>query len=178
MDTMEIEGISLILKPKNFEEGIEVDLNLAIMSGFVKNMVTDEDGVYLPITDENKNIPLPNVTKEILELVLKFLYYYRDHNFEDIKKPLVSSKMKDIVKDEWYVEFTKVDNNILFELIMAANYLDIPKLLDLCCAKVATQIKGKTPEQIRARFNIKNDFTPEEEKLVRQENEWCEDTES
>lgn len=34
---------------------------------------------------------------------------------------------------------------------------------------------GKTPEDIRKTFGIKNDFTPEEEEQVRKENEWCEE---
>ena len=37
---------------------------------------------------------------------------------------------------------------------------------------VAEMIRGKTPEEIRTHFNIKNDFTPEEEEQVRRENEW------
>lgn len=41
--------------------------------------------------------------------------------------------------------------------------MDIKPLLDLTCAKVASMIKGKTPEEIRKTFNIVNDFTPEEE---------------
>ena len=45
-------------------------------------------------------------------------------------------------------------------MILAANYMDIKSLLDLCCAKVASLIKGKTTEEIRKTFNIKNDFTP------------------
>jgi S-phase kinase-associated protein 1 len=35
--------------------------------------------------------------------------------------------------------------------------------------------KGKTPEEIRVTFNIVNDFTPEEEKQVREENKWTEE---
>ena len=36
-------------------------------------------------------------------------------------------------------------------------------------------IKGKTPEEIRKSFNIKNDFTEEEEAQVRKENQWSEE---
>ena len=41
------------------------------------------------------------------------------------------------------------DQEMLFELILAANFMDIKPLLDLACAKVASMIKGKTPEDIR-----------------------------
>lgn len=51
-------------------------------------------------------------------------------------------------------------------LLQAANYLDIKGLLDVTCKTVANMIKGKTPEEIRKTFNIKNDFTEEEEAQV------------
>ncbi|KAL6219175.1 hypothetical protein ACLB2K_012381 [Fragaria x ananassa] len=54
-----------------------------------------------------------------------------------------------------------------------ANYLNIKELLDLTCQTVADMIKGKTPEEIRRIFNIRNDFTPEEEAEVRKENQWA-----
>jgi len=53
-----------------------------------------------------------------------------------------------------------------FVCVQAANYLDIKGLLDVTCKTVANMIKGKTPEEIRKTFNIKNDFTPAEEEQV------------
>lgn len=73
----------------------------------------------------------------------------------------------------WDTEFTKVDQGTLFELILAANYLNIKSLLDLTCITVANMIKGKSPEEIRKTFNIENDFTPEEEEEVKRENQWA-----
>ncbi|VAH54324.1 unnamed protein product [Triticum turgidum subsp. durum] len=70
-------------------------------------------------------------------------------------------------------EFVKVDQATLLDLILAANYLNIKGLLDLTCQTVADMIKGKTPEEIRKTFNIKNDFTPEEEAEIRRENQWA-----
>jgi len=73
----------------------------------------------------------------------------------------------------WDAEFVNVDQATLFELILAANYLNIKCLLELTCQSVANMIKGKTPEEIRKTFGIKNDFTPEEEEEVRRENQWA-----
>ena len=75
--------------------------------------------------------------------------------------------------DPWDKEFCKVEQEDLFKLILAANFLDIKPLLELGCKTVANMIRGKTPDEIRKTFNIKNDFTPEEEEQIRKENEWC-----
>jgi S-phase kinase-associated protein 1 len=71
---------------------------------------------------------------------------------------------------------TKVDQGTLFELILASNYLHIRSLLDVCCKTIAKMCKGKSPEEIRKTFNIKNDFTPEEEEQIKKENMCCEDS--
>ena len=75
----------------------------------------------------------------------------------------------------WDQEFLKADQGTLFELILATDYLDIKGLLDVTCKTVANMIKGKTPEEIQKTFNIKNDFTEEEEAHVHKENQWCEE---
>jgi hypothetical protein len=43
--------------------------------------------------------------------------------------------MSEIV-GQWDAEFIDVDQELLFELILTANYMDIKPLLDLACAKV------------------------------------------
>ncbi|KAH7511858.1 hypothetical protein FEM48_Zijuj12G0027200 [Ziziphus jujuba var. spinosa] len=73
----------------------------------------------------------------------------------------------------WDTNFAKVDQATLFDPILAANYLNIKSLLDLTCQTVADMSKGKTPEQIRETFHIKNDFTPEEEEAIRKESQWA-----
>jgi S-phase kinase-associated protein 1 len=82
--------------------------------------------------------------------------------------------MSDIVP-EWYARFLDIEQEVLFELILAANQLEIKALLDLTCASVASLIKGKSAEEIRRQFNIVNDFTPEEEAQIREENKWVEE---
>ena len=73
------------------------------------------------------------------------------------------SRKKTTDIEDWDQKFMQVDQEMLFEIILAANYMDIKALLDVGCKTVANMIKGKTPEEIRKLFNIVNDFTPEEE---------------
>ncbi|GJY81421.1 S-phase kinase-associated protein 1-like, SKP1/BTB/POZ domain protein [Tanacetum coccineum] len=55
----------------------------------------------------------------------------------------------------------------------AANYLNIGRLLKLMCKTVADMAIGKSVQQIRDHFNIKNDLTPEEEAKIGLENAWA-----
>lgn len=60
--------------------------------------------------------------------------------------------------DKWEREFLDIDHATLFQLILAANYLDVQSLLDLCCKHVADIIKGKSAEEIRSEFRVDDDF--------------------
>jgi len=75
----------------------------------------------------------------------------------------------------WDKEFFNVQQNELFDIILAANYLDIKPLFDAGCKTVADMIKGKTPDEIRDLFHIKNDFTPEDEERIRNAPDWLVD---
>ena len=60
-----------------------------------------------------------------------------------------------------------MDLNVIFELVLAANYLDIKPLLDLTCKHIAGITQGKTPEDFRNYMGIEGDLTPEEEEHYR-----------
>mmetsp|Transcript_87226 Transcript_87226/g.241929 ORF Transcript_87226/g.241929 Transcript_87226/m.241929 type:complete len:168 (+) Transcript_87226:94-597(+) len=161
-------GAAELVKLKSSQgEIFEVEPEVACMSTLIKNMVDDSG------TDEE--IPLPNVKTSILSKVIDFCKHHKDCPPEEIQKPLKSPSLIECGVSEWDNDYVNIEQDFLFELILAANYLDIKSLLDLTCAKVASMIKGKTPEEIRKQFNIVNDFTPEEEAQVREENRWCED---
>eukprot|EP00542_Grammatophora_oceanica_P012182 CAMPEP_0194032636 /NCGR_PEP_ID=MMETSP0009_2-20130614/5528_1 /TAXON_ID=210454 /ORGANISM="Grammatophora oceanica, Strain CCMP 410" /LENGTH=166 /DNA_ID=CAMNT_0038673137 /DNA_START=145 /DNA_END=645 /DNA_ORIENTATION=+ len=150
-------------------DSFDVNIDVAKMSELVKSMIEDggED-------EEVADFPLPNVKANILAKVIEFCAHHKEEPMTEIEKPLKSQNMADVVQ-KWYADFVDLEQVVLFELILAANYMDIKPLLDLTCATVASMIKGKTPEEIRTTFNISNDFSPEEEAQVREENKWCEE---
>lgn len=71
---------------------------------------------------------------------------------EEIEKPL-KGKIEDVICD-WDKKYLEMDQALLIEVITGSNYMNIKPLLDLTCAKVASMIKGKSPEQIREMFGI------------------------
>jgi len=154
-----------------------VEQGEAIQSELVKQMIGDNDDVVVldGVHTVVEAAPLINVKKAILSKVVDYMRYHKDITAEQIQKPLKSTNLKECGVSDWDADFVSMPQETLFELILAANYLDIKPLLDLTCAQVASMIKGKTTEEIRKQFNIVNDFTPEEEAQVREENRWCED---
>ena len=147
-------------------EAIAVEEEIATMSVLVKSMIDDSG------TDED--IPLPNVKKATLEKVVTFCEHHKEEPLQDIEKPLKTNNIRDVVSP-WYGDFVDVKIEELYEIILAANYLDIKPLLEVTCAAVAAMMKGKSIEEIRELFNIENDFTPEEEEQIREENKWAEE---
>jgi len=154
----------------NDDQVFEVDVEIAKASMTIKTMLED---LGMDESDDEP-VPLPNVTAPILEMVIKWATQHKDDPPPPEDEEDKKDKRTDNI-DPWDQEFLKVDQQVLFELILAANYLDIKVLLDTCCKTVANMIKGKTTEELRKIFNIKNDLTPEEEEQIRKENEWCED---
>lgn len=164
-------------------ERFVVDRKIAERSLLLKNYLQDlnndlrdaEGGEVDEESDEEDNeivMPVPNVRSSVLQKVIEWAVHHKDSNFPDEED---DDSRKAAPVDPWDREFLKVDQEMLYEIILAANYLNIKPLLDAGCKVVAEMIRGRTPEEIRRTFNIVNDFTPEEEAAIRRENEWAED---
>jgi S-phase kinase-associated protein 1 len=133
-------------------DGLELSVSRenAMLNRTLAGMLEDLENVAV--------VPLPQVSGKILQKIAEF---GRLHRHTEQPDPM------SLELAEWQQQFMRVDQQTLLELLLAANYLENEALLELCSKTVALMIKGKSVEQIRETFNIKNDFTPEEEAQVR-----------
>lgn len=102
----------------------------------------------LDLKEKNNSTPtfqVPHVTPYILEIVLEF---QQDH-LEDAEFDEKNFKVEDI--DE---EFMEMPNEDLLQLTMAADILQLPRLIRTCAEVMAKRIEGKTPEEINALFDV------------------------
>ena len=71
-----------------------------------------------------------------------------------ISVPLKSLDLSKLVQ-KWYAEFARIDDvHATFELVAAANYMEIGPLLDLIMFNVNLFIHGRSPGEICEIFNL------------------------
>merc|ERR1712072_1488239 len=119
MDEDEVTKVTL---KSSDDETFEVEQEVANMSETIKNLIEDAAA-------DNDVIPLPNVSGKDLGKVIEYCKFKVNSKKKNSDGVLVS---EDEVKN-WETEFVKVDQGTLFQLILAANYLNIKDLLDLTC---------------------------------------------
>ena len=145
----------LITLVSSDNQKIDIDSESAQKSNLLKGLISDFNVRQEPVQ-------LPDIKFDILKKVVEYLTYYKSKNPRDIPKPMPSANLSEVI-DDWDVKFiNSIELESVFDLINAANYMDIPSLLDLSCAKIASLMKGKTSQEIRTMFNIECDLTDEE----------------
>ena len=133
-------------------------------SKLIKNLLQDYP--------EEAEIPLTEVKTSTLKKIKEYLEYYQDKEPSAIPKPLYSNDFKGNGISEWDVSFIDVATDQIFDLLTAANYMDIQSLLDLAAAKVASIIKGLTPDYINNKFALPT-LSGDEEKKIFEDTQWC-----
>ncbi|UJR20392.1 hypothetical protein I4U23_023523 [Adineta vaga] len=116
-------------------------------------------------------IKLPLVNASILKSVIDFCEHHKndpeaeisddddddDDNNNNITKKNVQELKQRKPVSEWdraFIQRFSVRDESLFDIVTAANYLDIPILLNTICKSIIYLIKGKTSEEIREIFKI------------------------
>jgi len=122
--------------------------DVALLSVTVGNMLNN---ISLSSEGGGSAIPLTNLNGKTLEKVIEYCTYHKDN-------PVPPRSEDDYSVDnisEWDLKFIDVEIPFLFDLVLAANYLDITSLLDLGCKAIAKHIIGKSAEEIEETFRIK-----------------------
>ncbi|CAJ0934332.1 unnamed protein product, partial [Mesorhabditis belari] len=128
--------------------------------------LTDDEAI-----SKMEPMALPNVSNESLYYIVRWCEQHRncpawveDQWWENV----YNDKMR-----QWEKEFmAEMTSDALYDVYMAASYLDIKCLLDHCAQAFADMVQGKSPEEIREIWGLENDFTPEEEEEIKYENPW------
>eukprot|EP00483_Globobulimina_turgida_P012121 UN12143 len=137
-------------EPKSFE----VSKKCAELSKFVTTILEgDSDATVIEIRQ---------VPPETLAHVVTYLQHHKGKEPDPLPCPVRSIHMNQIVSDKWDATWIDAfDKKTIFEVILAANYMDIKSLLHLGCAKIATLIKQLDQKEI-------NRIIEEEEKYRRE----------
>ena len=152
------------------------DIDPARKSVSIRTMLEDLGVEKNNDEDEVKVVlPLPNIDSEVLRKVIDWCEQHK--NVPEPEKEEESKdgerKQKQIVKLEgWDEEFMSTINylneqgqSILFDVIIAANYLHIQGLIDITTMEVARKMESCTgPEEIRKTFNLENDLETDDNK--------------
>ena len=160
----EISEIKIIVK-----EGKEISISkkAAELSELLKSAMIEYP--------KETSFPLNELDEKNGELIKEYLTHYNGEPPKEIEKPITSNDIKNLT-DEWSSTFIdKLSVEDLSNLTVAANYMGINSLLDLCCAKVATLCKDKTEDDIFKLFKITETFNEEEKNKIKSENKWIEE---
>ncbi|KAK7401620.1 hypothetical protein VNO78_13239 [Psophocarpus tetragonolobus] len=135
-----------------------------VEASIAKEMETVQSFIEECGRDPSEVIPLHNVSSRELSRIVRYcsehLRLARDGDIKGTKE-----------FDNRFVAALSLYE--MKELVLAANYLNMKKLLDFLSASIAEVIKNKSVEFVREFFGVDNDYTPEEEHQYRSLHAWA-----
>ena len=142
-EIIDTKSIEYIIEYMNKIDGEERVLRLEKIK--MKELKTSNNANYNNFSEIIKMI---KIDKMIKKTEIKFGINLYKWNCET--KYMLREKFTN--NDHWEFEFVnKIAKNrrVFYNLMYTLNYLDIPELLNICCAKIITQIEGLPIERIR-----------------------------
>jgi len=138
----DVDDILILISCDEPPQRFEISRKAALMCNLVKSILEGDA--------QAKQIEIKKVQGNILSLIVQYLKHHNGKKPAEIAKPIRSVKMERIVEDKWDADYINdMSKKTIFQVILGANYMDLPSLLHLGCAKIATLIKGKSPDEIK-----------------------------
>jgi len=152
------------LLPSDSDEGITVSRSVACFMRLVQSVAEEDDSDNEDDEQQEKlEIPLAKVDAESLALIVEFAEKklaaagpeLDGLKFSEVPRPLsgpLSETESISEEDATFMDEIANDLDKLFRLTNAVNFVDCPPLLELCTARIAQMLIGKTPKEIREIF--------------------------
>lgn len=145
-------------------ERFEVDRDVIEPMSNINSMIEDlgdQDG-------DDRPIPLTRVAGPVFHFILAYAIEYqkmKDKMTEEAanngEEGTTTPKQKATDPFPWEMKHLTIhEKPALFDIILAANFLNFKPLLDATTKHVANMIRGKTPDQIREEFNVQKPKSP------------------
>merc|ERR1712154_76366 len=142
LDEMDLDE-SITLTSKDSKD-FKITKKNAFVSVLVKTSIENDQSAV--------KVPLPGVKGDILQLVYDYMVHHVGVEPPIVESPLKSTTMSEVCSDKWDAKFIDDIGELrqdLYDLILAANYMDIKSLLHLGLAKVASLIKGQPLDKLK-----------------------------
>ena len=99
----------------------------------------------------NDVIPLPRVESPVLDKVLGFM---RHHGDDGEPEDRADASVPPEYRTEWDRAFLAVNETELFDIAMAANYMDVRSLFNAVVSRIASLTGNRSIEEIREIFHL------------------------
>jgi hypothetical protein len=146
----------------------EIDNDAAILSGLLRTIALvdphQQDGA----------VGINVHSAEAMDVIVTYINHYKSMlPFSRISRPLYNTDLRlSGVNDFDASLIESLSLNLVRSVLVAADYLDIPSLTELCCARLAAYIKTVPLTQMMQRLGI-TELSAAWAEITRKKHPWC-----
>ena len=154
LEEIEDEDVLLYLSCNN-DMIFSVNKKYALISNLIKTTIMCDANAGLT---KDKSIRISKSNTKCLSLIIDYMNIHKGDDGVIPEPPIKHTDMKKILPNKKDAEFCDnlvktengiLDETLLFDVTLVSNYMDMNILLHKLCAKIATQLKDKTFEEIQ-----------------------------
>ena len=140
-----------------------ITFEAAALSRFMMDMIEDEEEDIIEF-----DFYLDTIDPSTMTLVLDFLHHHSQHQPTVVKH---QGKQLQGNVSQWDLDFIDLDLEMIVNLLLAADFMDCPLLMDLALVKLALMIKRAKLETIYETFRVEESQINEANR-ARENNIW------